>query len=504
FPPRLSSDLWEFFSNATESHSTLLINGENQSFEPQARGTIDQFASTPDFMWTSVDLSEAYATRPEARRSILHVRDDYFLLFDSINSPEPITVDWLAQTAASAQVDAGTINLTGRAGRLKINSIYPNGTDFTLREPTSPEIDKKNNAQRTYTAVQRGDSVKYAFLLQPVFGGGAGPTLTTQCGPSGESGWTATVTHPNWTDEILVQTDGTPQTFVCEDAAPVHFNADVAVARFEKGELSRLFAYNGNAIESEIIKLESSTPVSFELSRHESGWILDLITPLDGRLEAASGLLVYSAKGELVPVSPRLELPAGQYFLAASKSDAQSLMAVPGQQMRTRETPTFDIAPTKGLPPASASVKINWEAELDIVNQNSNALPAEKVAASGGMALKSFGSRDYSESLTWEVDVPEEGTYYLAMRYCSMKSPTVTLLIDGLAPSEKAQSIPLANTGGWANSSDDWRDYTFSDEDGNPLAIELTQGKHSIELTAPSASINIDSFTLVGAAPESN
>ncbi|HSI82269.1 MAG TPA: heparinase II/III family protein, partial [Candidatus Methylacidiphilales bacterium] len=175
---------WTYFSNATESHTTFLVNGKNQRHDPKARGTVDEFLSAPRWAWASVDLTSAcYDVAPSggARRSLLHRRGEYALVLDSVNAADaaqPVKVEWLAHVIADPmpiKAESGfasnTLRIPG-GGEAKNRELLITPLDaaqsFTRREPTAEHVDLPKESIRTYALSTTGAKVRFAVLLVPL------------------------------------------------------------------------------------------------------------------------------------------------------------------------------------------------------------------------------------------------------------------------------------------------------------------------------------------------
>lgn len=197
-----SGPRWTFFSNATESHSTLLINGKNQRFDRGARATITQFFSTPDWNWNSFDLTRAYADVQAVTRSILHRRGRYILVFDSVNADQPVTAEWLAQLRHQPSAEENnTLLSVGKNGRLRLRMLTP-AVPFTPRQPTSPKVDVKLPTHHTYAVSTTGPAIRFLALLQPVGADQNTPALTVKEESSSPDGNRLVISGEGWTDHI--------------------------------------------------------------------------------------------------------------------------------------------------------------------------------------------------------------------------------------------------------------------------------------------------------------
>ncbi len=168
---------WNYFSNRTESHSTLVIDGENQSYERHtARGRIDGFATTPEWCWTSIDLTAAYTGIERVSRQVLHRRSEYVLVLDRVRDSDAHRVEWLAQTPPAGEADGPALNIPGAAGSLRIETLSPGGA-FAIREPNAPHVDVPPERLRTWAVAAEGNDVEFATLLVPRFAGTPAPEI---------------------------------------------------------------------------------------------------------------------------------------------------------------------------------------------------------------------------------------------------------------------------------------------------------------------------------------
>lgn len=195
---------WAFFSNATESQSTLLINGTNQLTNSAARGTIDEFISNGDICWTGVNLSKAYSGVSYARREVLNYRNQYILVFDDVKTPADASVEWLAQVPTNATATSNRVDVSAKSGAsLQVKAIWPATANFTTRVATSKFYDLPRDKQQTYELKANGTHVQYVVALLPAKAGEVTPVknITAQ---NTASGLTVTVTGNNWIDHILI------------------------------------------------------------------------------------------------------------------------------------------------------------------------------------------------------------------------------------------------------------------------------------------------------------
>ncbi|NLY76295.1 MAG: hypothetical protein GX075_13515 [Firmicutes bacterium] len=117
-----------------------------------------------------------------------------------------------------------------------------------------------------------------------------------------------------------------------------------------------------------------------------------------------------------------------------------------------------------------------------------------------------LGWDNKGHALEWEVDIPEDGSYKLVLRYCHNRNWNTLreIQIDGQVPHEAFKSVVFKSTGGWAKDRNDWQNFTVCDAEGNPVMIELTKGKHTVRMLnlggddgGDNGSVNMDRFAFL-------
>ncbi len=162
---------WDYYSKATESHNTLLINGGNQRFDPKARGRITRFASHPQWNVMEMDMTEAYHNARRITRTLVHYRGQYVLVLDAWELNEPGVVEWLAQPQGLSIQGGNPLSLMGEYGGLKIHALVPQ-QDFQPRAPRSLYLNTGPQHRRTHALHQSGRSGVFIVLLEPIYTGG--------------------------------------------------------------------------------------------------------------------------------------------------------------------------------------------------------------------------------------------------------------------------------------------------------------------------------------------
>jgi hypothetical protein len=315
-----SGPRWTFFSNATESHSTLLIDGQNQRYTPEARATIQAFYSTSDYCWIDADLSEAYSDGRDVRRSVLHRRGDYILVLDNIHAEKPVKAEWLAQAGASAVATGSKLSITGNSGQLDIVMLDADETGFVLRAHDSKKINVPSSRLTTYATAKTGSDLSFDTLLQ------ARPTGQIMVAPIeatlrriSDSSRQILLSGSGWSDVVTISTSPLPASASESDVRSAIDSETVSITseRTVNGQIASVFAVGVTAIDAGPMSIASPVPFCLSATKVDDGWDIQFATDFSGRLIfPESDSLVDSNR---IPVSPSMDgkvsLRAGGYRL---------------------------------------------------------------------------------------------------------------------------------------------------------------------------------------------
>lgn len=139
----------------------------------------------------------------------------------------------------------------------------------------------------------------------------------------------------------------------------------------------------------------------------------------------------------------------------------------------------------------SASKEIKFQAEDNVIKRSSPTLrpeyagdPILEPSSCKNVILNTIGGDTWgrgNESITWEFEVEESGLYKLTLRdaqaWVTSSSSYRQISIDGAVPFEEMAAYGF-------EYSRDWRKETISDSDGNPYLFYLSEGTHTITMTA--------------------
>ncbi|MDE3000226.1 MAG: DUF4962 domain-containing protein [Gemmatimonadota bacterium] len=101
------------WSRTTQTHNSILVDGESQRRGIAHKGEITAFFNTPDACFFTGDASGAYGELLERfHRHILFIRPDVFVICDDLESPEPREYAWTLNTFERADMDEGSQSMT--------------------------------------------------------------------------------------------------------------------------------------------------------------------------------------------------------------------------------------------------------------------------------------------------------------------------------------------------------------------------------------------------------
>ncbi len=150
---------------------------------------------------------------------------------------------------------------------------------------------------------------------------------------------------------------------------------------------------------------------------------------------------------------------------------------------------------------ACAELKVIVEAETFAKEEGGTVEILEgRTEASGGKSVRNWDFPGHA--LEWNVEIPESAVYKVVIRYNSKEDEGIDLIrdlkIDGQYPAPAFQKIVFSITGGWSKGSNDWKNLTVADANGQPVLIELAKGKHTVRMENINGRIGLDSFGFLG------
>lgn len=136
----------------TKSMNALLIDGEGQKIQsPEATGEITRFESTPRYVWTTGDATEAYATlQSDGRvksvtRDLVFIDSRYLIVRDVVKLANPGRITWLLHTERPltwTEKPATAFTVNGHAA-LTVKLIAPYAWDARVTDEFPVPVDPR-------------------------------------------------------------------------------------------------------------------------------------------------------------------------------------------------------------------------------------------------------------------------------------------------------------------------------------------------------------------------
>jgi hypothetical protein len=164
----------------TESHNTLLIEGENQDQRAEARITRQEFS--PDLSWVQLDLSK---TSPRVRQWIRRIglaQRQAVLIEDSLQSDVPVDVIWSMMTDTDISVSGATATLHRNGWNLVAEIRTPRHAVFDIapvRTP-APQAQSPGYQKLIVRFLEKMTELDLNIVLTPYRDGQPRPKITAQ------------------------------------------------------------------------------------------------------------------------------------------------------------------------------------------------------------------------------------------------------------------------------------------------------------------------------------
>ncbi len=126
----------------TESHNTLLIDGENQDARAEARITRQEM--TPDFSWVQLDLSKASLRIRQWTRRVGMAQRQAVLIQDTLRSDQPVEAIWGMMTDSEITVNGPTATLRKNGWNLTAEIRSPRHAVFDIAPLRTPAPQPQN------------------------------------------------------------------------------------------------------------------------------------------------------------------------------------------------------------------------------------------------------------------------------------------------------------------------------------------------------------------------
>lgn len=180
-PGYLGKQRWTYYRTRTESHNTVMIDGENQDLRAEARITHHEFAQ--DLAWVQIDLAKAYPTKvKQFQRRIGIVNRQAVLIQDQLQAEQPVDVLWGMVTDAEVSVNGQTAELTKEGWTLSAEIRTPRHAVFDLASTKAPPPQAQNAGTRKLVVRvgERVTDLDLSIVLTPHKTGQPKPKVTAK------------------------------------------------------------------------------------------------------------------------------------------------------------------------------------------------------------------------------------------------------------------------------------------------------------------------------------
>ncbi|HWL50981.1 MAG TPA: heparinase II/III family protein [Chthoniobacteraceae bacterium] len=488
-----NGERWKFFAPSTESHCTLLVNGENQRFDIESKGTIDAFFSAPLWTWSEVDLTGAYHKVSALRRGILHRRGEYIVVLDSAQAPEEISLEWLAQPGREPIHAGNALEINGENGNLRIEMLQP-ARPFSPRKPTVPKIDVLAQEIHTHAVREKGRSIRMIALMTPGFGGAPLPKLKAEARVLENGREVIEINGPGWTDRIE---RGKPGTTIEISIPGLHATAQMVAIRTTESGARSLIATGTRELDFAGVRLAGETPCDIGFEQTPEGrWIVDCSRRLDDGIKLPEGETLAAMDSR----SGNAMADEGnhRYVLIQNPADALKAQQWLATLIHSRSEPELKIKRLPEQPALSPENTISIEAEDFTYQSKGKAKVKKRPGSQGGYAVTDISGRGHS--LGWRFTVATAGQYHLKIRYATPKPDLrAAIMIDQAIPGEAMREVLLPAGDGFGASAKNWKETMVSDRNGTPLVFNLSAGEHEVRLSRMTEAVELDSLLFTGA-----
>lgn len=174
-PPRTGS-----YRVRTESHNTLLIDGESQDGRAEARITRQEMS--PELSWAQIDLSKASTKVRHWTRRVGMAQRQAVLIQDSLRSDQPVEVIWSMMTDTDISVNGPTATLHHNGWNLTAEIRSPRHAVFDIAPGRngSPQASNPKYQKLIVRLFEKVTDLDLNIVLTPWRDGQAKPKITTQ------------------------------------------------------------------------------------------------------------------------------------------------------------------------------------------------------------------------------------------------------------------------------------------------------------------------------------
>jgi hypothetical protein len=172
---------WSYYRNRTESHNTVLIDGENQDEKAEAPVTDTRFS--PGLSLARIDLRQAYAGKLKRHeRTAALVERKQVVIQDQIEADRPVEALWGMVTGAEIRLDGKSAELEQGGWILAGEIRSPEDAVFEIVSTAQPAPQARNEGTRKLVVrlPDRATDLRLVVTLTPYRKGQVKPRVTVK------------------------------------------------------------------------------------------------------------------------------------------------------------------------------------------------------------------------------------------------------------------------------------------------------------------------------------
>jgi len=146
-PGYFGKERWNYYRLRTESHNTLLVDGQNQDPKAEARVIAHRFR--PELAWVIMDLSKAYPGKLSRQwRGMALVDRKHLVIQDELEALQPVEALWGMVTDAEVRLAGASAELSKPGWRLTARVLRPAEAVFDVASTSAPPPQNPNAGTR--------------------------------------------------------------------------------------------------------------------------------------------------------------------------------------------------------------------------------------------------------------------------------------------------------------------------------------------------------------------
>lgn len=169
----------------TPGSNTILVDGQGQTltiangherFEAEYKtdktpGAIVHFESHDDFDYVVSDAHRAYPNRLDKfRRHVVFIKNQCFIVFDELESPQPAEFEWLLHSYGQIDADGDRVTVTKNEAWLSAQVVWPRSPTYRFRT-SPPDYDGNQIPYLAISPAKETQSAQFLVGMWPLSSG---------------------------------------------------------------------------------------------------------------------------------------------------------------------------------------------------------------------------------------------------------------------------------------------------------------------------------------------